>query len=154
MHYGIRKFISLALLGSGAMLAGCASTNAAPEKNAARGFPEKVVYHVNDSSIARWALNNIKNHLNANPQAHIVTVTHGKGVDFLLEGANDKHGNPYEITVQELKAKGVEFDVCNNTLVGRKIDAKTVISEAKIVPSGVAEITKLQSLQGYAYLKP
>jgi len=29
-----------------------------------------------------------------------------------------------------------------------------VIPEAKIVPSGVAEISKLQSLERYAYLKP
>lgn len=155
MLYGIRQFVSVVFLGSLAMLAGCASTSATtPVKSAAKGFPEKVIYHVNDSTLARLALNNIKNHLKANPQAHIVTVTHGKGVDFLLEGASDKNGNPYDITIQELKAKGVEFDVCNNTLVGRQIDATTVLPEAKIVPSGVAEISKLQSLQGYAYLKP
>ena len=106
-----------------AVLAGCVSAGAAPGKSAAAGgFPENVVYHVNDSSIARLALNNVKNHLSANPQAHIVVVTHGKGVDFLLEGAKDQQGNPFDITAQELKAKGVEFDVCNNTLVGRKID--------------------------------
>lgn len=151
----VKRFLSVGFLAGLAVLAGCASTGAAPGKSAAAGgFPEKVVYHVNDSSIARLALNNVKNHLKANPQAHIVVVTHGKGVDFLLEGAKDKDGNPYDITAQELKAKGVEFDVCNNTLVGRKIDPKTVIPEAKIVPSGVAEISKLQSLEHYAYLKP
>jgi len=34
----------------------------------------------------------------------------------------------------------VEFRVCNNTLVSRKIDKGRVIPQATIVPSGVAEI--------------
>lgn len=116
--------------------------------------PENVVYHFNDSAVARAGLNNIKNHLNASPKAHIVVVTHGKGIDFLLQGATDKDGNPYDITVQELKTKGVEFRVCNNTLKSRNIDPKTVLPEAQIVPSGVAEIGKLQAKEGYVYLKP
>jgi intracellular sulfur oxidation DsrE/DsrF family protein len=130
-------------------LVGCATTDSGKG-----GFAEKVVYHVNDSAIAGLAMNNVKNHLSANPQAHIVVVTHGKGIDFLLEGATDDKGNPYNIRVQELKAKGVSFDVCNNTLVGRKIDPKTVLAEAVIVPSGVAELSKLQSLERYSYVKP
>ncbi len=120
----------------------------------AAGFPENVVYHVNDSVNAGAAMNNIKNHLGANPQAKIVLVTHGKGIDFLLQGAVDDKGNPYNIRVEELKAKGVTFDVCNNTLVGRKIDPKTVLPEAVIVPSGVAELSKLQSQEKYSYVKP
>ncbi|MHB9100939.1 MAG: DsrE family protein [Sulfuricella sp.] len=132
-------------------VAGCSSTGG---KSAQAGFPEKVVYHVNDSAVAGAALVNIQNHLNANPQAKIVVVTHGQGIDFLLDGAADKNGNPYDVKVQELKAKGVTFDVCNITLVRRKIDPKKVIPEAVIVPSGVAEVSKLQSQQGYAYVKP
>ncbi len=115
---------------------------------------ERVVYHVNDSANAKAGLNNIKNHLNASPDAKIVVVTHGKGIDFLLQGAQDDKGNPYEIPVQELKGRGVDFRVCANTLKGRNIDPKTVIPEAGIVPSGVAEIGKLQAREGYVYLKP
>lgn len=147
----LRNLLLLSALFGLLGLAGCASTGG---KSAEAGFPEKVVYHVNDSAVAGLAMNNVKNHLGANPQATIVVVTHGKGIDFLLDGAADKDGNPYDVKVQELKAKGVAFDVCNNTLVGRKIDPKKVIPEAVIVPSGVAEISKLQSRQGYAYVKP
>ena len=82
MLYRLKQFISVGFLAGLAVLAGCVSAGAAPGKSAAAGgFPENVVYHVNDSSIARLALNNVKNHLSANPQAHIVVVTHGKGVD-------------------------------------------------------------------------
>ena len=139
------------------MLSVAPMANAGPLAEAAgpsASAEEKVVYHVNDSENATAAMRNIKNHLNAAPDAKIVVVTHSKGIDFLLSGAMDKNGNPYEPNVQELKAKGVDFRVCANTLKGRKIDPSTVLSEASIVPSGVAEIGKLQSKEGYVYLKP
>jgi len=130
-------------------LGGCASTQSAKSTD-----PIKTVYHINDSAVAGVAMNNVKNHLNADPKAKIVVVTHGKGIDFLLDGAADKAGNPYNIKVEELQAKGVDFRVCNNTLVGRKIDPKTVLPGAKIVPSGVAELGKLQNAEGFVYIKP
>ena len=114
----------------------------------------KAVYHINDSAEASAAMRNIKNHLGADPSAKIMVVTHGKGIDFLLEGAADAKGNPYNISVEELQAKGVDFRVCNNTLVSRKIDPKTVLPGAKIVPSGVAELAKVQAKEGFVYIKP
>ena len=115
---------------------------------------EKVVYHINDGSNPMAALNNIRNHLNASPKAKIVVVTHGPGIDFLLDGAKDKNGNPYDAVVQELNNRNVQFRVCSNTLETRKIDRKRVIPEATIVPSGVAEVARLQWQEGYVYVKP
>ena len=141
MHFG-KMFVAAVLVGWFSIAA--AATD-----------EEKVLYHINDSTVARAALANIRNHLNATEdKVKIVVVTHGNGVDFLLEGAQDKNGNPYNIAVEELMAKGVDFRVCNNTLKARKIDPRTVLQGAKIVPSGVAEIGRLQSKEGYAYLKP
>jgi intracellular sulfur oxidation DsrE/DsrF family protein len=120
----------------------------------AAGRPEKVVYHISDASNAMQALSNIRNHLNASPKASIVVVTHGPGIDFLLEDAKDKNGNPYDAVVQELSNRKVQFRVCNNTLEARKIDRKRVLPEATVVPSGVAEVARLQSQEGYAYIKP
>lgn len=114
----------------------------------------KVVYHVNlGNEQATDALRNISNHLAVDPTAKIIVVTHSAGIDFLLDGAQDKNGNPYSGPVSALAAKGVEFRVCKITLDRRKIDPKKVIPEAKLVPSGVVEVTKLQQ-QGYSYLKP
>lgn len=128
---------------------------AAPVEAAApAAAEEKVVYHVNDSDNAFAALRNVQNHINAAPDAKIVVVTHGKGIDFLLKNAEDKNGNPYEPAVQALKDKGVDFRVCNNTLKSRKLGADAVIHEARIVPSGVAEVGRLQAKEGYVYLKP
>ncbi|HYD61606.1 MAG TPA: DsrE family protein [Noviherbaspirillum sp.] len=115
---------------------------------------EKVVYHISDIANASNALVNIRNHLNASPKAKIVVVTHGSGIDFLLEGAKNKTGNPYDIPVQELAARNVEFRVCKNTLEARSIDKNQVLPEASLVPAGVVEISRLQLQEGYAYLKP
>ncbi len=130
-------------------LNGCATAGPAADKK-----QEKVVYHINDSSVARLAMRNIQNHINASPDAKIVVVTHGKGIDFLLNDAKDEKGEPYQPQVVGLKERGVEFRVCRNTLAGRKLDDSAVIMDATVVPSGVAEIGRLQAKEGYVYLKP
>ncbi|MGH8660714.1 MAG: DsrE family protein [Burkholderiales bacterium] len=135
------------------VVAGCASTAGVNPK--ADVAPDKVVYHINDTGAqAVNALRNIGNHLEVNPQAKIVVVTHAQGVDFLMEGAKDRNGNPYNIRVEELKARGIQFDVCEITLRNRKMTRAQFIPEATFVPSGVAEITRLQQREGYAYLRP
>jgi len=117
--------------------------------------PDKVVYHINDSAAqASAAIRNINNHLEVNPKAHIIVVTHANGVDFLFDGAKDRNGNPYNIPVEDLKNRGVTFDVCEITLRNRQISKSRFIPEASFVPSGVAEITRLQQREGYAYLRP
>ena len=122
---------------------------------AAPGDPVKAVYHMNEGvEHAPLFLRNIRNHLGVDPKAKIVVVTHARGVDFLFDGAKDKNGNPYNIRVEELKQRGVQFDVCEITLRNRKLKRSQFIPEATFVPSGVAEITRLQQREGYAYLRP
>jgi intracellular sulfur oxidation DsrE/DsrF family protein len=134
-------------------LAGCAATGGGDAR--ASVARDKVVYHINDTGAqAANALRNVGNHLEVNPKAHIVIVTHAQGVDFLMDGAKDRNGNPYNIRVEELKAQGVKFDVCDITLRNRKLTRGQFIPEATFVPSGVAEITRLQQREGYAYLRP
>lgn len=116
--------------------------------------PIKTVYHINDSAVAMMAMNNVRNQLAASPTDQIVVVAHGKGIDFLLEAAEDANGNPYNIKVEALQTKKVDFRICNNTLKSRKIDPKTVLEGIRIVPSGVAEVASLQAREGYTYLKP
>jgi uncharacterized protein len=122
---------------------------------AAPGDPVKVVYHMNEGiERAPQMIRNIRNHLNADPKAKIVVVAHAAGVNFMLRDAKDANGNPFEVSVQDLVSKGVEFRVCEYTLKSRNIDPKQMIEEGKLVPSGVAEVSRLQFQEGYAYLKP
>ena len=115
----------------------------------------KAVYHVNTGvETASAILNNIKNHLDASPKDKIVVVTHGPGINFLLNDAKDSQGREFSGQVSALAGRGVEFRVCNNTLSTRKIDANKVLMETSIVPSGVAEVARLQAKEGFVYLKP
>jgi len=146
----------ISALATSILLAGCASTdNTKAGATATSKAPVKTVYHLtNGLDEAQRGMGNIRNHLAADPTAKIVVVTNGNGIEFLLDGAKDRNGNPFDATVQDLKTKGVEFRVCNNTLMTRKIDKSKVIPEATIVPSGVAEAATLQAREGYVYLRP
>jgi len=138
------------------LLASASMAHAAPVAEAAApaAAEEKVVYHINDATLARVAMRNVQNHISASPEAKIVVVTHGKGIDFLLNDAKDEKGESYQTQVAGLKEKGVDFRVCRNTLKGRKLDDSAVMMDATVVPSGVAEIGKLQAKEGFVYLKP
>lgn len=115
----------------------------------------KVVYHLSEGlPQASRAMGNIRNHLAADPTAKIVVVSHGLGIDFLLDGAINPSNQPFAGGVSDLVNKGVEFRVCNNTLVSRNISPDKLLLEAKIVPSGVAEVAKLQAQEKFAYLRP
>ncbi|MBC7502804.1 MAG: DsrE family protein [Herminiimonas sp.] len=115
----------------------------------------KVVYHMVDGiDQAARGLGNIRNHLREEPDTKIVVVAHGEGITFLLEGAKDRNGKPFDAAVAALASQGVEFRVCNNTLEARNIPASKLVLEAKVVPAGVVEIANLQAKQHFAYLRP
>lgn len=122
---------------------------------AAPGDPIKVVYHMNEGlERAPQVIRNIRNHLSVDPKARIVVVSHAQGINFLMRDAKDPNGNPYEVAVQDLTSKGVEFRVCEITLQSRNIQRAALIDDVKYVPSGVAEVSRLQSHEGFVYLKP
>jgi intracellular sulfur oxidation DsrE/DsrF family protein len=115
---------------------------------------DTVVYHVSDTATQALAgLRNVKNHLDTDPAARISVVTHANGVDFLMQDALDRNGNPYEIAVQELARRGVRFEICEITLKNRSLKKEQFIAEAGFTPSGVVRIAKLQQ-QGAAYIRP
>ncbi len=123
--------------------------------HAADKQPIKVVYHLSEGiDQAAHAMANIRNHLQADPTVKIVVVGIGPGIDFLLDGAKDKNGNPFDATIEDLVSKGVKFKVCGNTLTAGGIDRSRVLPEATIVPAGVAEVARLQAREGYVYLRP
>jgi hypothetical protein len=117
--------------------------------------PVKVVYHLSEGNEqATRALANIRNHLRAEPDVKIVVVGLGDGIKFLLKDAQDASGKSYQTQVSALAEQGVQFRVCNNTLTAHGVDPSRVIPQARVVPSGVAEVARLQAREGYAYLRP
>ncbi|MHA6325812.1 DsrE family protein [Roseivivax sp. CAU 1753] len=121
---------------------------------------QKVVYHINynggeGDKAYRGAMRNIQNHINAvgAENMEIKVVLHGNGLGLLMSAKADE---TLQTQVGGLKSQNVDFAVCNNTLQGRKIsysDDLYDVWEEDIVPSGVAELSKLQQM-GYTYIKP
>ncbi|MEQ1667078.1 MAG: DsrE family protein [Sulfuriferula sp.] len=116
--------------------------------------PIKVVYHITDNTRASSLLKNVQNHLEAAPGTKIAVVAHGKGIDFMLNNAQDANGNPYNVMMETLAQQGVQFKICNNTLKSRNLTAADVAYPVTIVPAGIAEIARLQAKEGYVYVKP
>ncbi|SEO82195.1 hypothetical protein SAMN04490248_11346 [Salinihabitans flavidus] len=144
-----------------ALLAAVTITFATAELASAEGYgKQKVVYHINydggpDSKAYKGALRNIQNHINAvgDENLDLKVVLHGNGLGVLMAAKSD---DTLQTVVGSLKSQGVDFHVCNNTLVGREISYENDLYdvwESDIVPSGVAELAHLQA-QGYTYIKP
>ncbi len=137
----------------------CATLLAATAEESRYG-KQKVVYHINydggeGGKKYAGALRNIQNHINAvgAENIQVKVVMHGNGVGLLKQAKDDLR---LQGTVANLKTQNVEFNVCSNTLTDRKIDKDQALFEVydeDIVPSGVAEVSRLQQ-QGYTYIKP
>ncbi len=117
--------------------------------------PVKVVYHLVDGiDQASRAMANIRNHLRAEPDTKIVVVANGDGIRFLLAGAKERNGRPFDAAVAALAEQGVEFRVCRNTLTAHDVAPSQLLPQAKLVPSGVVEVARLQAREGFVYLRP
>mgnify|MGYP001234992689 FL=1 len=114
----------------------------------------KTVYHLPDDRLATLAMNNISNHLAADPGVKIVVVALSTGVRAFTFGAQDAGGRPYAEWVDQLAARGVEFRICQNSMNALRLTQKDLIDKVQVVPSGVAEIARLQAREGYVYIRP
>ena len=156
--------ISLCML----MTTGCATQATATKATEGYG-KQKVVYHINYDNPKQQAgaLRNIQNHINAvgAENLDLKVVLHGNGLALLLEPDSleklkkFKHANAdssMTAKIDNLKNQGIIFNVCENTVKGRKVDVDTDlynVDKNDIVPSGVAEVARLQQM-GYSYVKP
>jgi len=130
---------------------------------------QKVVYHINYDNPKKQAgaLKNIQNHINAvgAENLDLKVVLHGNGLALLLDPDSlaklkkFKNANATDkmiAKVDGLKNQGVQFNVCANTVRGRKVDLEADlhdVSKKDVVPSGVAELAALQAKR-YTYIKP
>ncbi len=144
----MKKFLAIltAVLAIGALQTGALAAD-----------KQKVVYHINggDAKQNLAAMRNIQNHINAvgKDSLDLRVVMHGDGLNLVKEAKANKE---LSSSIDKLKLQGVAFNVCKNTLTGKKLDAKKDlydVSDKDIVPSGVAELAILQS-KGFAYIKP
>ena len=119
---------------------------------------QKVVYQ-NDGGLPdsnayfERLLRNIGNHIQAvGGKVEIRVVDFGEGVKPFVAAKTDA---TLAAKIDALKTKGVKFLICHNTLEGMKLKPSDLygVSADDVVPSGVAELARLQG-QGFVYIHP
>jgi len=111
----------------------------------------------NDKGVMDLALNNARNIIDyykdkGEPVA-IEIVTYGPGLHMLR---TDTSPVKDRIAPMALENPNIKFIACGNTQANQsKAEGKPIslISEAKVMPSGVVRLIELQK-QGYAYIRP
>lgn len=109
----------------------------------------KVVFHLTTAdTLAHKALvKQMANFLHAAPKARIEVVCHNNGIGFLQSAVTKQAAK-----IGELKALGVDFVACENTMRERKIKREELVAQCRTVPAGVVEVVMKQEA-GWAYIK-
>ena len=113
----------------------------------------------NDPQVMNLALNNATNVIEyyraRNEDVEVDIVTYGPGLYMLRSDTS-----PVQDRIKRLKdlvfPGRIQFSACNNTKQGmEKAEGHviSVVSDATIVPSGVAHLMELQE-QGWSYVRP
>ena len=111
----------------------------------------------NDANRMNMALNNAQNvnkyYEAKGEKVQIEIVAYGPGLNKLRE---DKSPVKERIAAMSLEMSNLSFAACGNTRAKMKkkegMDIK-LVSEAKVVPSGVVRLMELQE-QGWSYIRP
>ena len=156
-------FAALALAAASAVAFVTTSPEALAQvkKTAQRALPAKVhklaiQVNQNEKGVMDLALNNAKNVIDyykaKNEQVLIELVTFGPGLHMLRSESPVKE----RISQMSLENPNLIFQACANTQANMsKAEGKpvTLLSEAKVTPSGVVRLMELQD-DGYSYLRP
>jgi intracellular sulfur oxidation DsrE/DsrF family protein len=126
---------------------------------------QRVVYHIDsaDAEQQRAALRTVGNHLNelGHEQVDARIVIHGNGVSMLLPSGTrvgrleGSGGDVTRTRLEDLAIRGVQFQVCRNSLQRREVDETYPLLDLdskEVVESGIAEIVRLQQA-GFTYIK-
>jgi intracellular sulfur oxidation DsrE/DsrF family protein len=121
----------------------------------AAGGVQHVVYHIDflDNAPGTYAgLGNIQNHIDGvgKDKIDLIVVLNGQGVSLLRRAKTDA---ALAKRVDALKAQGVKFEICSNT-IAREDWTNTLygVKESDLVAAGVGEVAWLES-KGYALVK-
>jgi len=116
--------------------------------------PVKLVFGVSDpGQQLRESLTNAANTIKyLKPRGikyEIEIVLYGKAV-FPANTFNEEYAG-YSELMEALNQEGVEFSICNNSLVALDQAREDIYPYMKIIPAGILQIVKKQ-MQGYAYI--
>ncbi len=125
------------------------SEMSAQSASAVDNTPYKIVFQLTsgDTAVQHALVKQLNNALTAAPNSKIEVVCHNQGISFLVAAKTQQADK-----IKALKAKGVVFAACENTMRDRKIKREELIPEATTVPAGIIEIVKKQR-KHWAYIK-
>lgn len=100
-------------------------------------------------------LGNLRNHVDAGGKDHVEIRVASLGDGLALFQAAALEDKELAGRIDALKAAGLRFLVCADTLRERKIGRSALygVGEDDVVPSGVAELARRQGM-GFAYIHP
>jgi intracellular sulfur oxidation DsrE/DsrF family protein len=106
-------------------------------------------------SIARYFNTLAKNGVPADHRK-IVVVLHQGGTEMIVNNAtfkarNDGHDNPNIAMIRSMKKAGIDFRVCGQAVLGRKIELETIMPEIELDLWALTTIVNLE-LRGYVHV--
>jgi intracellular sulfur oxidation DsrE/DsrF family protein len=109
----------------------------------------KIVIQFNDmDSVSQVrSVMQVENILNVWPDAQVVLVCLGGGLDLLTTKSSK-----VKSLISDWTLKGVVFAACNNSMNVRNIKKENLLPEAVVVPAGVIEIARKQA-EGWSYFR-
>lgn len=135
------------------------TTSPAPAATTAAAVTHKLAIQVNENrpEVMNLALNNAQNVLEyykaKGEQALIEIVAYGPGLHMLRGDTSPVKARVVEMSLAQPE---IIFIACANTQTNQSKQegkAVTLLSEAKVMPSGVVRLMELQG-KGYAYIRP
>jgi intracellular sulfur oxidation DsrE/DsrF family protein len=127
----------------------------------------RIVYQVTDDAqhegvnkglfYARKLINTYEKHGIAPDQVHLHLVYHGTGIAAVVNEVARKHlgsepANPNGEILAELIKRGVQVELCENTMQQKGVKPTEVMPGVKLVVGAFPRLIDLQ-LQGFAYIK-
>jgi intracellular sulfur oxidation DsrE/DsrF family protein len=110
----------------------------------------KIVFqftNATDTLQQKAIVNQLKNMTTHWPNAKYEVVIHSMGLPLVMSVKSKQID-----AIKALRAKGVRFLVCENTMKSQKVTKDQLIPEVEYVPVGIAEIVEKQE-QGWTYVK-
>jgi len=125
----------------------------AHEEPSEAGTRGGVVFHIDSDEHTNRSLRQISRHREAHPEIPLRVILIASGVRPALVDAKDPNGGLYSAQIEQLLAQGVRIFACENTLLSFNLTVDDLTFGIETVPSGVAELGRLQSEDGFAYIK-
>ena len=112
-----------------------------------------VVFHVDSDTKINHMLRQVGRHHAANHAMPTRVILIAQGVKAALDNATDSSGGAYSAQMEQLIAAGIRIFACETTLTSYGLSADDLSLGVETIPSGVAELARLQVHHQWAYIK-